>query len=124
MPTFRGYIGKLGSEYVVRFTKPGFDALTAPANGFLFRDDAPQARALVEGELLNAPAGQTSIPLPKAFVGLPLIFVARYVGSDSVVYPGNGFEVWLYRGTSHFIIDNQSGAGANCRYIVFDNEIT
>lgn len=124
MPTTRGHIGKLGSEYVIRFTKPGYDALTAPPEGFLFRDDAPQVRALAEGELLNAPAGQSTIPLPKSFVGLPLIFVARYVGADCAVGPGNGFEVWLYRGTNYFVIDNQSSAGANYRYTVFDNEIT
>ena len=124
MPTTRGYIGQRNGNFVIQFSKPGYDVLTAPAAGLVFNSAAKRLRPLVSGVLLNRPTGNTNVPLPKTFVGLPLIFVERWLGTDATASPGRGFEVTYYRNRNFFTINNQSGAAASFSYCVYDNEIT
>jgi len=123
MPTKRGHIGKRGSAFVIQFSKPGFDVDTAPAEGLVFDSTAKRLRPLLSGVALNRPTGATNIPLPKTFLGLPLILVDMFYGADGVRGPGRGFEVTYYRNRNYFTINNTT-AGASFSYNIFDNEIT
>ncbi|MFI5409147.1 hypothetical protein [Kaistia sp. UC242_56] len=123
MPTKRGHLGKRGSSFVIQFSKPGFDVDTAPPEGLVFDSTTKRLRPLLSGLAMNRPTGATNIPLPKTFLGLPLIFVDMFYGTDGVRGPGRGFEVTYYRGRNYFTINN-STAGASFSYSVFDNEIT
>jgi hypothetical protein len=125
MPSItRGNIGRQGSDYIIRFTKPGIDLASATLEDFVFREDRPQMRALVEGELLGAPLGTSIVYMPKTFTGAPLIFCHQYTGTDAARVNRSKFEVWFYRHTNYFYINNLDVAGASFRYIVFDNEMT
>lgn len=123
MPTIRGYIGMRDGQFVIQFSKPNNDVLTAPAAGLVFDSAAKRLRPLLSGVALNRPTGNTDVALPKTFVGLPLIFVDMFFGADGTRSPGRGFEVQYYRGRNYFTIVN-STAGASFSYNVFDNEIT
>lgn len=123
MPTKRGHIGQRGSQFVIQFSRPGYDVDTAPAAGLVFDSTAKRLRPLVTGVTPALPAGNTNIPLPKTFLGLPLIFVDMFFGANGTRGPGRGFLVTYYRGQNYFTINN-STAGASFSYNVFDNEIT
>lgn len=123
MPTKRGHIGKRGSSFVIQFSKPGYDVDTAPPEGLVFDSAAKRLRPLLTGTAANLPVGNTNIPLPKSFLGMPLIFVDMFFGADGTRGPGRGFEVYLYRGRNYFTINNGT-AGATFAYNVFDNEMT
>jgi hypothetical protein len=124
MATKRGHIGMRGSEFVIQFSKPGYDVDTAPAEGLVFNSGAKRLRPLVSGIMPNCPVGNTNVQLPKTFIGLPLIFVDRLIGSDATASPWRGFEVTYFRGRDYFTINNQSGGPASFSFNVYDNEIT
>jgi hypothetical protein len=123
MPTKRGHIGQRGSEFVIQFSRPGYDVDTAPPEGRVFDSAAKRVRPLVSGVTLPLAVGDINIPLPKTFLGLPLILVDMHYGTDGVRGPGRGFRVTYRRGGNYFTIAN-STAGATYSYNVFDNEIT
>ncbi|MCX5581315.1 hypothetical protein [Kaistia terrae] len=123
MPTKRGHIGKRGSDFVIQFSKPGHDVDTAAPENLVFNSAAKRLRPLLSGVTPPLAAGNTNIPLPKTFLGLPLIFVDMFFGTDATRSPGRGFTVQYYRGRDYFTIAN-STAGATFSYNVFDNEIT
>lgn len=123
MPTTRGYIGLRNGQFVFQFSKPGNDVLTAPPEGLVFDSTSKRLRPLVSGITAALPTGNTNIPLPKTFIGLPLIFVEMFYGTQATRGPGRGFEVTYRRGGNFFTINNNV-AGAAFSYSVFDNEMT
>ncbi|MCX5518439.1 hypothetical protein OSH10_08325 [Kaistia defluvii] len=123
MPTKRGHLGKRGSSFVIQFSKPGFDVDTAPPEGLVFDSGTQRLRPLVSGITAALPTGNTNIPLPKTFLGLPLILVDMFYGTNGVRGPGRGFEVTYRRSSNVFTINNGT-AGAVFSYHVFDNEMT
>jgi hypothetical protein len=123
VPTTRGYIGQRAGNFVIQFSRPDYDVLTAPPEGLVFNSAAKLLRPLVSGVVLNRPTGATDVPLPKTFIGLPLIFVERWIDADATASPGRGFEVTYYRGRNYFTINNSTG-GASFSYSIYDNEIT
>lgn len=123
MPTKRGHIGKRGSDFVIQFSKPGYDVDTAAPENLVFNSAAKRLRPLLSGITAALPTGNTNVPLPKTFIGLPLILVEMFYGTQATRGPGRGFEVTYRRGGNFFTINN-STAGAVFSYNVFDNEIT
>ena len=125
MPTKRGRIGKRGADFVIQFSKPNYDVDTAAPENLVFDSAAKRLRPLLSGIALNLASGSsTNIALPKTFIGLPLIFVDRFITGDGVAGPGRGFEVTYRRGGNFFTIINQSGGVATFSYNIFDNEMT
>ncbi|MCX5570626.1 hypothetical protein [Kaistia nematophila] len=123
MPITRGYIGLREGQFVFQFSRPGYDVLTAPASGLVFDSTAKRLRPLLSGITAALPTGNTNIPLPKTFTGLPLILVDMFYGASGVRGPGRGFEVTYRRASNYFTINNTT-AGAVFSYNVFDNEMT
>jgi len=141
MPTKRGHIGQRGSEFVIQFSKPGYDVDTAPPEGLLFNSAEARLRPLVTGSVVvpgrganNQPAASANVPLPKTFFGLPLLFVDCTIDGNGVKGPGRNystsnlsrrdFEVEYLIGQSHFTIFSYLLTSETFFYNVFDNEIT
>jgi hypothetical protein len=141
MPTKRGHIGKRGSEFVIQFSRPGYDVDTAPPEGLVFNSAARRLRPLVIGSVevpgrANTSAGSVNVTvaLPKTFVGLPLLFVDCSIAGDGVKGPGRNassnnasrrdFEVEYFIGRNYFTIQSWLLTTETFYFSVFDNEIT